>query len=323
MRLSTVILVLCQLFGSTNNLVFSDKLEKRQGPWDQTSTLITVTVVIMAQFIRRNNNNIDVISSTSRPVSSASLQECVETSSSSDLIVQTNNSPTTDNFQTVRIEDHEINPSLPSLIYDNYTLMQPKEKQQIINEPLTSPELNSQSFQSALDTYHQPLTTGDMTAIGDYELETQQVPDDELAGHVNTIHEQDSAQTITAPVTQNQINPMVTVTILSRLFKFVKYLIGLDPPTNQDPERRPLLSPDVENQQPPPTTPGQGPAYNLLSRYRYFFIVLTILIGIGLITVVLATGDSKLLVLVFKAFLCYLLGSNAQYLFGQDFCPVS
>lgn len=181
----------------------------------------------MAQFIRRNNNNIDVISSTSRPVSSASLQECVETSSSSDLIVQTNNSPATDNFQTVRIEDHGNNPSLPSLIYDNYTLMQPKEKQQI-NEPLTSPELNSQSFQSALDTYHQPLTTGDMTAIGDYELETQQIPDDELAGHVNTIHEQDSAQTITAPVTQNQINPVLTVTILSRLFKFVKYLIGLD-----------------------------------------------------------------------------------------------
>lgn len=275
----------------------------------------------MAQFIRRNNNNIDVISSTSRPVSSASLQECVETSSSSDLIVQTNNSPRfTDNFQTVRIEDHGNNPSLPSLIYDNYTLMQPKEKQQI-NEPLTSPELNSQSFQSALDTYHQPLTTGDMTAIGDYELETQQIPDDELAGHVNTTYEQDSAQTITAPVTQNQINPVLTVTILSRLFKFVKYVIGLDPPTNQDPERRPLLSPDVENQQ--PTTPGQGPAYDLLSRYRYFFIVLTILIGIGLITVVLATGDSKLLVLVFKAFLCYLLGSNAQYLFGQDFCPVS
>lgn len=192
----------------------------------------------MAQFIRRNNNNIDVISSTSRPVSSASLQECVETSSSSDLIVQTNNSPATDNFQTVRIEDHGNNPSLPSLIYDNYTLMQPKEKQQI-NEPLTSPELNSQSFQSALDTYHQPLTTGDMTAIGDYELETQQIPDDELAGHVNTTYEQDSAQTITAPVTQNQINPVLTVTILSRLFKFVKYVIGLDPPTNQDPERRP------------------------------------------------------------------------------------
>lgn len=280
----------------------------------------------MAQFIRKNK--IDILSSVSRPAStsSASLEECIETnSSSSDPKI---NSPNSQDFQTIRIGLND-NPSIPSLIYDNYTLLPSKYKNKEQYEQASSPELTSQTFRSALDTYHRPSsTTANLSSPG-YELDTQE-PFQDYDPLTNDI----SVETITSPVIPpsqplpNQIisAPIVTYTILSKLWQFIKYLMGLESrrqPIN-DPERQPLISPPHEQYgEDEDDQPHTGPAYDLLSRYRYFFITLTILITIALLTIILVTGDSHLLAIIFRALLCYLLGSNAEYLLGEGFCPAT
>lgn len=278
----------------------------------------------------RENTNIDILSSTSMSVSTDSLEECLGSTSSTDNQDQKPFSDKPQSLQsshTVKNSQDSGNPFLSSLIYDNYTLLKPNPSNTDLNsEPLTSSGLEaSQSFQSAFDTYNRSSTAANLTSNGPYELETQGPP--------NSIEVQDdenSVSTITpAALLQNQMNPMVTVTIFATLYRFIKYLVGLESREYSNSETQPLLSSpspnspgyqyrDLEGQHPPAQ---QGPAYELLSKYRYFFIVFSVLTAAILLTVVITTGDSKLLALIFKALLCYLLGSNAQNLLGEDFCP--
>jgi len=331
----------------------------------------------MTQFIRKLSVNldkdIDIISSTSKPNSRHSndgLIECInetkDNNNSSQIdIPPPESSSSLENYQTMKLDEYQESP-LPTLLYGNYTFntksLKEKEKQLknvekdnpvfMNNQEIISPENTNQSFKSAFDTYNHPPTTSELTHAG-YELETQEPFNQQQHQQQDDDEPQDDEQSVDEEIINPRSvpilapGPIVTMTILTKLWKFFKYLSGLpNQQQNYSNERQPLLSSpnspydndrgiihsphygyndDLEGQDQNYYPPNniQGPAYNLLTRYRLFFIIITIIAAIIILAVVLATGDSKLLVIIIKALLCYLLGSSAQNLLGEGFCPIA
>ncbi|CCH43054.1 hypothetical protein BN7_2601 [Wickerhamomyces ciferrii] len=193
------------------------------------------------------------------------------------------------------------------------------------------------TFKSALDIYNPQSTTSMISKdfANAKELTSEELPPQDTMNSQALIPITPPLQTLPndqlSPLPNDLLNsPLVNITTMARLVKFLRYIIG-KPDQRQplpDPERQPLISPigspiNSPNRgfyNGPGNGPG-GPAYDLIGRYRQIFVGLSLLLTLVLLIILLVTGDSQLLALIFRALLCYLLGDNAQRLLGEDFCP--